>query len=297
MVSVEKQNLQRILIVLTAGLIGGALFYMIAIPRPIQVDAATTVRGNFRQTLDLDGILRSKERFTVPAFADGDIKRIGLKVGDSVTKNQTIGELLWDVSYQPIKAPIDGVVSKVYRESAGPIRRGEPIVEIIDPARLEVMAEPLTTDAMRLRVGGTITLNNLGGTAPLAGKITRISKAGFIKQSALGVEEERTEVTADLDHLPSDLLSRVGSSFHVDISFEVSELAGVLKVPVGAIFRDGPNWAVYVLDKGQARKRTVGVTAVNTSEAVIENGLTAGERVVVYPGDLVKDGVRVKANP
>lgn len=270
------------------------LLFVIWVPRPVKVEVAKVTIGPFQETIRADGILRSKERYTVPAFADGDIKRVSLKTGDPIKKGEPITELYWDIQYVPVRAPIDGVISKVYRESAGPIRRGEPIVEIIDPSQLEVMAELLTSDAVRLHAGAEAWVDSWSGGPPIAATVSRVSKAGFTKQSALGVEEERTEVTAILQDPPVYVLESAGSTFHVDVTFKVSETANTLKVPVGALFRDGADWAVYLADKGRSRKAIVKLGALGSKEAKIESGLNAGQIVLVYPGDLVKEGSRIR---
>ena len=272
----------------------GLLTYLTLVPRPVSVETAPVTRGPFRETILADGILRSRERYTLTAFADGDIKRMPLKVGDSVRKGQAVTELFWDVKFDPVRAPLAGVISKVFRESAGPIRRGEPIVEIIDPAKLEVMAELLTTDAMRLEEGALVEVLNWPGSGRFVGRVVRISKAGFVKRSALGGEEERTEGTAELHDLPPGIKERLGSTFHVDLAFQVSERKDALLVPVGALFREGSSWAAYVADAGRARAARIEVEGRNSQHAAI-TGLKEGQEVIVYPGDLVKDGSRIKA--
>lgn len=282
------------LFVTAAVAIIAALLYVIFVPRAVMVEVANVTAGPFQETIRADGVLRSKERYIVPAFAEGDIKRVSLKVGDSIAKGDKITELYWDVKYDPVRAPISGVVSKVFRESAGPIHRGEPIIEIVDPSRLEVMVELLTTDAVKLHVGSDAWIDNWSGTEPLKAKVTRVSKAGFTKQSALGVEEERTEVTADLVNPPRDVIQNAGSTYHVDITLKVAETANALKVPVGALLKDGTNWAVYITDGNRARKQAVEVGAIGSQEATIQSGLVEGQPILIYPGDLVKDGTRIR---
>jgi HlyD family secretion protein len=291
----KKGKFGTILGVFVIGAILGILIYVIVVPRPVEVETAKVSIGLFQQTIRADGVLRSKERYIVPAHAEGDIKRISLKIGDPIKKGEEITELFWDVKFDPVRAPISGVISKIYRESSGPIRRGEPIVEIVDPTRLEVMAELLTTDAVRLRAGGQAWIENWSGGQPIEAKVKRVSKAGFTKQSALGVEEERTEVTADLLNVPLDALERVGSTFHVDVTFNVSETANAIKVPVGSLLRDGSDWAVYLAEEGRAKKKKVMVEALGSREASIKSGLVEGQLLLVYPGDLVKEGTRIRA--
>lgn len=289
-----KKNKLKILLAFGAFfLVLASLLYVIFVPRPVKVEVARVTRGTFQETIRADGILRSKERYTVPAFGDGDIKRVSLRVGDPIKKGEKITELLWSVKYLPVRSPINGVISKVYRESAGPIRRGDPIVEIVDPSRLEVMAELLTTDAVRLRPGASAQIENWTGGRPIRARVIRISKAGFTKPSALGVEEERTEVISDLDHPRHEIFENMGDTFHIDVTFKVSESKNVLKVPVGSLFRDGPDWAVYLAENGRASKKKVEVDAIGPQEASIKTGLEDGQLVLLYPGDLVKDGSRI----
>ena len=67
------------------------------------------------------------------------------------------------------------------------------LLEVIDPDRLEVVVELLTTDASMARLGDKAQVILQRGVAPLDASVVRISRAGFVKPSALGVEEERTE--------------------------------------------------------------------------------------------------------
>lgn len=272
----------------------GALVYVIFVPRAVKVDASKVTIGPFLETIRSDGVLRAKERYTVPAFTDSDIRRVSLKVGDVVKKGSAITEIYWEFKWIPVVAPISGVISKIHRESAGPIRRGDPIVEIVDPTQLEVIAELLTTDAVRLREDAEAWIENWAGGDPIPAKVTRISKAGFTKPSALGVEEERTEVTAEMMNPSQELIEKAGSNFHVDITFKVSETKRALKVPAGALFRDGSDWAVFIAENGRARKTKVELSGLGSNEASIQSGLREGEIVLVYPGDLVKDGARVE---
>ncbi len=289
--SPRKKNFGIAIIALAAAVV---LAYIIAIPRPVTVEITQARKKTFRETIQSDGILRSKERFIVPAFADGDIKRVSLKVGDRVKKGQTVAELFWDVKYEPVRSPIDGVISKVFRESAGPIRRGEPIVEVINPEKLEAIVEILTNEATRVKPGNPALVEGWGENIPLQARVTRVSKAGFTKQSALGVEEEKTEISLDLLTLPKKILERLGSNFHIEVSIEIGQEHNALVIPVGALFRNGENWAVYVVRGERAHLTQVTVGARSQGDAVIENGLNAGDSVIVFPGDLVKDGTRVR---
>jgi len=71
----------------------------------------------------------------------------------------------------------------------------------------------------------------------------------------------------------------------------------VLAVPVGALFRQGANWAVYVAHDGKAKLTTVEFGRRNADYAQVAGGLSEGETVIVHPSDQVSDGVSVAATP
>jgi HlyD family secretion protein len=68
----------------------------------------------------------------------------------------------------------------------------------------------------------------------------------------------------------------------------------VLKVPLSALFRQGPQWAVFVEKGGRADLRTVDVGHENGLEAEVLKGLEPGERIVLHPGDRVSPGTRLE---
>jgi len=67
----------------------------------------------------------------------------------------------------------------------------------------------------------------------------------------------------------------------------------VLKLPLSAFFREGEDWAVFAVEDGVARIRTVERGRHTGLETQIREGLTPGGRVVRYPSDAVADGSRV----
>ncbi len=235
----------------------------------------------------------ARDKYSVTAFADGDLRRVTLRVGDRVKKGDPVSRLLWDYEKE-LKSPVDGVVSRIHRETAGPIQRGTLILEIADTRRLEVVAEFLTSDAVRLRAGMPLRIEGWGGETPLASRVTNVSRAGYTKTSALGVEEERTDVRGDLSDTPPEILSRLGNNYHVDVTVVVSTEAAALTVPLGALFRNGADWAVYRVENQRAQTTPVILGRRNDKDALVREGLQPGDRVILYPGDHIKTGVGVR---
>lgn len=190
-----------------------------------------------------------------------------------------------------VGAPADGVVLAVLRESAGVVGAGEAVLELGDPARLEVVAELLTADAVQLAPGAPVSLEDWGGP-PLEAVVQRVEPAGFTKVSALGVEEQRTRVVAAIT-APRTRWMALGDGYRVQARFQVWHAADTLMVPEGAVFRHDGGFAVYRVGDGIARRTPVQVGRRNGLQAQLLGGLEAGDRVVVYPPPELRDGDRV----
>lgn len=192
-----------------------------------------------------------------------------------------------------IRSPVAGRVLRVLQESEAVVALGAPLLEIADPSDLEVVVDVLTTDAVRITPGMRVRIERYGAGQPLEGRVRLIEPSAFTKVSALGVEEQRVNVAIDLVS-PPDQWKSLGDGYRVETRIIVFEQDQAIKAPAGALFREGEQWAVFVLDGNTARKRAVEVGHRNGVEATIAKGLEAGESVIVYPSDAVKDGVKVK---
>ena len=192
-----------------------------------------------------------------------------------------------------LKAPSNGRVLRVFEENARVITAGAPLLEIGDPADLEIVIEVLSRDGAAISPGTKVELEQWGGGEPLAARVRLVEPAAFTKVSALGVEEQRVNVIADLLTPPEQRRS-VGDNFRVEARIIVWETNDALKVPAGALFRRGDQWAIFVVANGRAQLRSVKVGRSSGTETQILDGLKAGDQVILYPGSRVHDGQRVK---
>jgi HlyD family secretion protein len=188
-------------------------------------------------------------------------------------------------------SPVRGRVLRIPEKSERVVAAGTPLLELGDPTRLEIVTDLLSEDAVKVRPGDRIIVDDWGGDRSLEAHVRLVEPAGFTKVSALGVEEQRVNVIADLDETPPQL----GDGYRVEARVVVWEGAAVLKVPASALFQEGDRWAVFVVRDGRAFRHVVEVGHRNTMEAEITNGLTAGAQIVRHPTDKLADGVRVAA--
>jgi HlyD family secretion protein len=192
-----------------------------------------------------------------------------------------------------VTAPVDGVVLKRVRESESIVPAGEPLLEIGDPSNLEVVSDLLSTDAVRVTAGHRAMIEQWGGDRVLDAKVRRVEPAGFTKISALGVEEQRVNVILDFVD-PAEAWAALGDAYRVEVRIVVWEAASVLKLPTSALFREGEQWATYVVDAGRVRKALVEIGRQTGQEAEVLSGISEGETVILHPGDTVTEGVRVQ---
>ncbi|MGB5249337.1 MAG: HlyD family efflux transporter periplasmic adaptor subunit, partial [Gammaproteobacteria bacterium] len=193
----------------------------------------------------------------------------------------------------PVSSPVAGRVLDLIRESEGVVSPGQPLVEIGDPAALEIEVDVLSADAVRITSGTEVEFHRWGGDAPLEGVVRVVEPRGFTKISALGVEEQRVLVISDIVS-PRETWERLGDGYRVEAEFIIWQEPDVLKVPAGALFRMGDAWAVYIFDDGQAQLRQIGVGRRSGLEVQVLTGLESGQTVIVHPSDDVADGVRVR---
>ncbi|MQA30775.1 MAG: HlyD family efflux transporter periplasmic adaptor subunit [Luteitalea sp.] len=191
-----------------------------------------------------------------------------------------------------IVSPIDGIALKRLRESESVVAAGEPLLEVGNLGDLEVVADLLSTDAVRVPPHARVLIEQWGGNHALDGHVRRVEPSGFMKVSALGVEEQRVNVRIDFAD-PAAAASALGDGYRVEVRIVVSEQPDVLKVPVGSLFRRGEDWAVFVVDDDRVRTQIVEIGQRNAAEAEVSTGLTDRQRIVLYPPDTLVDGARV----
>ena len=189
-----------------------------------------------------------------------------------------------------LRSPVAGRVLRVIEKSERVVSAGTSILTLGDPKRLEIVADVLSTDAVKIQPGMPVFLEGWGGDHPIRARVRLVEPGGFTKVSALGIEEKRVNVIADFVDPPGPL----GDGYRVETRTVVWSSEKVLKIPQSALFRHGQGWSVFAIENGRAKTREVEIGQRNESEAQILRGLTNGEEVILYPSNEVSDGARVR---
>lgn len=194
----------------------------------------------------------------------------------------------------PVHAPVGGRVLRVRQESEAVVAAGTPLLELGDPAQMDVLVDLLTEDAAQVKPGTPARLSHWGGDASLDARVRLVEPSAFTKVSALGVEEQRVHVLLDIV-TPPEQWRALGDQFRVDVQIPLQAEAQALLVPVSAVFPVGSRSALFIADGGRARQVEVELVARNASDAWIRTPLPVGTGVVAYPPASLKDGQRIRA--
>jgi len=193
----------------------------------------------------------------------------------------------------PVLSPIDGRVLRVIQESENVVAQASPLVELGDPGDLEIAVDVLTTDAARIKGGDKVSIERWGGPTDLQGIIRRVEPSGFTKVSPLGVEEQRVWAIVDITS-PREARTGLGDGYRVEVKIVVDEVDQAIVAPIGALFRRGDAWTVFVVEEGRGHLREIQVARLSGHLAAIAQGVRPGEIVVVYPPAALADGSKVR---
>ncbi|MBL0215286.1 MAG: efflux RND transporter periplasmic adaptor subunit [Myxococcales bacterium] len=189
-----------------------------------------------------------------------------------------------------IAAPVGGKILRVLRDSAGPIAAGTPLFELGDPRAIEVVVDVMSSDAAQVTAGMPVTIERWGG-ANLKGTVRRVEPSAFTRISALGVEEQRVHVVANLDAAPPSL----GDGFRVAATIVTWHGDDILTVPASAVFRDHGSWAVWVIREHRVHLQRLTLGHQGRLDVEVASGLSPGDQVVLHPGDNLAEDRKIEA--
>lgn len=196
-----------------------------------------------------------------------------------------------DMRLARVEAPVDGVVLQRFTRGEGAFAAGAPLIEIGRPADMEVVAEVLTQDALRLKPGGRVQLDPGIGMDALVGRVQRIEPSAFTKRSALGVEQQKVNVVIDLDEAPPNL----GVGYRLHARFIVDRKDAALVLPRFSVLEapDGTHY-VFKVAEGRLARQEVTLGLKGELAVEIESGLAEGDVVARFPDVDMEPGQRVR---
>ena len=188
-----------------------------------------------------------------------------------------------------ITAPVTGTIYNVLEENERVILAGTALFEISDQDKLEVIVDLLTQDAIKIEAGDTVYITGWGGDQTINGIVRIIEPEAFTKISALGVEEQRVNVIADVLNPPANL----GAEYRLEVAIVTWQANQTLTIPTSAIFQRSNGWNTFVVSNNNVAIKSILIGARSRDYTRIIGGIGEGERVILYPSDLIAEGTSV----
>jgi HlyD family secretion protein len=240
----------------------------------------------------------ASEAAQAAANFDSALAVVSAAQADLATAQASLENVSFEDTTQPVReilrSPESGRILNIYRKSEGHVNSGELLMEIGNIDRLEVRVDLLSQDAVRVRPGNRVMLEQWGQDLSIAAVVDRIEPLGFTVVSALGVEEQRVNVIVHFVS-PPEMWAGLGSGYRVLAKFVIWEDDNVLQVPTAALFRTEDGWAVFAIENNRAVQKLVQLGHRSNLATQVVGGLAKGDLVIVHPDSSIDEGVRVKA--
>jgi HlyD family secretion protein len=283
--------------------------------RARQLEASGAVARKDREVAELNETTKAKELEAAILAAKADASEVEvaraalavvqqeqtdpdylLKVYDAriASTEAELSKLRDEAARADIRSPVAGKILRIQQKSAQFVADGTPLMEIGNPNQLELVIDVLSTDAVKIKPGNLILLDQGSdqgsNSMPIQAKVRLVEPSAFTKVSALGVEEQRVNVIGDfVDAAPS-----FGDAYRVDTRIVIWDGKNILKAPISSLFRCNQSaWCVFVVENGRASQRQIAIGHRSDREAEIQQGLNQGERVILHPTEQIKAGIQV----
>lgn len=201
---------------------------------------------------------------------------------------QRIEQTKKDLDAMQIKAPSPGLVlygdprnswQRDQVKIGNPVYQGWTIITLPDLTEMQVLIDVHEAEIDQVQVDqkAIITLDTYPGKV-FTGKVTHIASVASSDDWGDQTNKQfRVELTMD----PFDIEVRAGITAKVEL--EIDTLEGVLHVPIQAVFKEREEYFCFLPDpNGGFRRQTVTIGRNNTHYVAVEQGLSEGDRVLLY---------------
>lgn len=183
-----------------------------------------------------------------------------------------------------VRAKFAGLVAKRWHNPGDLVEPGpgDPILRVIDPSHLEVVAAAPVADLARIAVGAPANIASPGGGEPLGATV--IARPAAV---------EAGSVTAPVRLRPASS-QNLTTGMAVQVEILGPERDGVVLVPAAAVVREGPTSIVVTVGPdAKAHRHEVELGIVTADAVEIRKGIAAGDKVIVRGQNGLPDGAAV----
>ncbi|MCA9729259.1 MAG: efflux RND transporter periplasmic adaptor subunit, partial [Candidatus Eisenbacteria bacterium] len=181
-----------------------------------------------------------------------------------------------------IAAPFAGVLAERYVELGEHVAPGTAVARVVDPFTLKLVGSVTERDVASLQPGTLTTVEIEGGRVRAPGKVSWVG---------LEAEPASGKIPVEIEVANSDLALRPGALARSEVPTQVH--GQVMAIPRDAILEspDGPT--VFVADGDHAQRREIRTGPAQDGLVTVEEGLHAGDRLIVRGHRDLVDGATI----
>lgn len=139
-------------------------------------------------------------------------------------------------------------------------------------------------NATYLNINGEAKILNWSGDGVLRARISELKK----------IDENKSEAKLSFEKNPIEIKNKFDESHQLEVQFFLSSEQNVLSIPLSSVVKNGNKSTVYVYQEGIAHLKEIRISKKNDKSAMVTSGLEEGDRVILFPGDRIREGTRVK---
>ena len=183
-----------------------------------------------------------------------------------------------------VRASFDGIVAKRSHNPGDLVEASasDPVLRVVDPRRLEVVASIPVADSRAVKVGARAQLVDAADTTMNAA-LKVIAHPGAVPEGSITVPVR----------LVFDKPTSYPVGAPVQVGIETGSHEGVVLVPASAVVREGDESAVFVVNKDKAQRRPIKIGIEGAEDVEIVSGVDAGEKVITSGQNGLPDGATI----
>lgn len=181
-----------------------------------------------------------------------------------------------------IRAPIDGIVTKVNYEVGEEPTVAAPVIAMVSRNNYEINLDISETDIVKIKTGqtATITFDAFGDKTIFSGAVTFIEPAQTVIQDVIYYKTTISDILPASSTDPA-LAENLRPGMTANVVITTAKKDGVIKIPSRAIVENAGREIVRVLLNSQAVEKPVKI-GLRGDEGMVEvlSGLAEGEEVI-----------------
>ena len=183
-----------------------------------------------------------------------------------------------------VRATFAGVIAKRFHNPGDVVEAvsGDPVLRVIDPRRLDVVASVPLADSPRIVVGARVRLAAVPTGGPEVG-LKVLSRPAAVDPGTASVPVR----------LAFDVPTNFPAGTPVQVDIDAEEHTNVVLIPAPALMREGEETAVFVVAGDKAQRRPVEIGLSDGMHVEIVKGVKAGEMVIVDGQQGLPDGAPI----